>query len=394
MEAYLSPFDRREAQTRREGALRHARPSRNQTIALKVDRKWRIAEISPGAAEYLHVRPDQALGHAIDVVGRPILGDGFAKRLRSACANHQMIRFVYISGTKRPIWLDVSCERVADGLLISLRDVTRRRGLEEDLRLIAATLLRQYDEERRTRSRALHDKIAQELVLALMEIEFVRGKMRAAERAAKLNEIWTVLRRALAEVKAMSNRMYPPMLDECGLVTSVKWLIREFRGRTGANVRLNASGTETRLASSVELALFSVVEEAFNLIERHGPNKRLEVDLAVVGRTATVRVKAFGRAFVSVLNALDEIAVSDSRILQLWARIRQLDGTIEAKTAAQSATLSVTLPLRTSYRHRLTFSGTEIFQRALRRRQARRFHLAIPDGASATPRGQVSRPSR
>lgn len=392
MGAHLNPFARSEDELHRNAAYTHTGRHERHAISLRVDRNWRLTKISPGAADYLHVSSDQALGRSISTIVRPMLGSGFAKKLRSVCANHQTIRFDYFSETKRPVWLEVSCDRLPDGLLVSLRDVTRRRVLENDVRLMVASLLKQQDDGRRKLSRRLHDNVAQDLVLALMELEGLRNKTKAAERTALLHEIWTVLRRALTEVRTMSNRVYPPMLDESGIVTSLRWLIREFKDRSGAKVKLEVSRRTPRRSHSVELAIFSVVEEVFKLIERNGFDKRVEVDLAILSRMATVRVRAIGRALASVIKAFDEIAVTDSGILQLWTRIRQLGGTIEAKAAARSATLSVSLPFPAPYGRQPRFSGKEIFRRALRRQQAPRPRLAIRDGASAKQQGRVSRP--
>jgi two-component system sensor histidine kinase NreB len=303
-----------------------------------------------------------------------------------------MVRFDYFSAAKPPAWLEVSCDRLPDGLLISLRDVTRRRLLENNLGVVVASLLKQHDDGRRELSRELHDQVAQDLVLALMELEGLRERTKADRRTTSLREIWTVLRRALVGVRAMSTRIYPPMLDESGIETSLRWLIREFKARSGAKVRLAVSRTTLRRSHSVELAIFSVVEEAFKLIEQSGSDKQVEVDLAIAGHMATIRVRAIGKVFAAVLNAFDELAVADTGILQLWTRIRHLGGTIEAKTAARSATLSVSLPFPEFSGREPRFSGTEIFRRALRRQRALRLRLAIPDGASARRQGRVSRP--
>lgn len=390
MEAASRPIDRGEDKHRQTGVLSHVRRAGRTAISFKLDRDWRLTELSPGAAEYLRVTSEQALGRPIKTVAPSVLGDRFARRLRSACARHRMVRFDYFSETKRPAWLEVACERVDDGLIISLRDVTRRRLLEEDLRLVISSVLQQYDLERRQCSRELHDKVAQGLVLALMELESLGGrKIRAAERKAKLQEIWTVLRGTLVNVKSMSNRLYPPMLDESGIVTSLNWLIREFKAQAGVNARLNVLGTMKRLSHSIELAIFSVVEEAFKLIERNGTGKRIEVELAILGDGVAIVVKAFGGRFESLLDALDELAISNSGIVQLFARIRHLGGAIEAKTAAHSATFSVTLPLRVAHRPRPGLSRTETFRRALRLRRVRQLRLATPDGVSAKRQARV-----
>ena len=95
-------------------------------------------------------------------------------------------------------------------------------------------------------------------------------------------------------VKAVNNVMYelrPPMLDEYGLIASLKWYATQFTERTG--IPVDICGVEGwRRSPETEIALFRIVQEALTNVARHARARQVTIDVRAIGRTTRRRKPA------------------------------------------------------------------------------------------------------
>ena len=122
------------------------------------------------------------------------------------------------------------------------RRARQLEALNGELRRMSGRLMELQDEERRRIARELHDSIGQELVAAKM---FVDGMLdrKTNSKQEPAAEASRILDGAIQQVRGMSHLLYPPMLDQVGLLSALQWYvdgltkrsgIRSFpRGRTG-----------------------------------------------------------------------------------------------------------------------------------------------------------------
>lgn len=110
-------------------------------------------------------------------------------------------------------------------------------GLErqnaESYRALSARILELQDVERRKIARELHDSVGQYLVgLKLSLGELQAGKSLAiSDNPALLSETIDPMDRAIREVRTLSHLLHPPLLDELGLDSAVRWYVEGFSGR-------------------------------------------------------------------------------------------------------------------------------------------------------------------
>src|SRR5260370_18255619 len=71
------------------------------------------------------------------------------------------------------------------------------------------------------------------------------------------------------ELRTISYLLHPPLLDELGLASALRWYVDGFGKRSQIAVHLDFRG-EGRLAPELETALFRVVQES--LINIHRPS--------------------------------------------------------------------------------------------------------------------------
>ena len=204
-----------------------------------------------------------------------------------------------------------------DGLasedLALLRDVARQMGVAlETKRLwdeleakersradLLAKLIGAQEEERRRIARELHDETGQTLnsiVLGLRAAE----QMLAVQSPAALVHIAALKKTAAEGVRELQNTIYdlrPSVLDDLGLVPSLRWLVEtRFAGCEIAHA-LHVDGAERRLPLDVETTLFRVSQEALSNVVRHASATSVTITLGLWASEATLEVADDGVGF-------------------------------------------------------------------------------------------------
>jgi signal transduction histidine kinase len=135
--------------------------------------------------------------------------------------------------------------------------------------------------ERGRISRELHDGVGQSLTALKIQLELLEQSA-AAEGSPilpRLSELKSLADRSLQDVRQISHLLRPQMLDELGLVATLRWLVRTFRNRTGIEVELQCEGIVDRTDPDVETVVFRVVQEALTNVAKHAGSTSASVRL-------------------------------------------------------------------------------------------------------------------
>ncbi len=154
------------------------------------------------------------------------------------------------------------------------------QGLRRQHAYIAALSTAQ-EAERARLARELHDEIVQQLIALGHGVDRVqrmveRDPAKATERLQAMRASITAL---VDELRALIGDLRPPALAELGLLPAVELLL-DRSGKDGPEVSLVVQGNERRLAPQSELALFRIVQEAWNNIRRHAQARRADFTFA------------------------------------------------------------------------------------------------------------------
>src|SRR5208283_4323614 len=76
------------------------------------------------------------------------------------------------------------------------------------------------------------------------------------------------------EIRTLSYLLHPPLLDEFGLSSALKWYVEGFSKRTSIDVTAEVSDGLPRFASDKETALFRVVQESLTNVMRHSGSRK------------------------------------------------------------------------------------------------------------------------
>jgi PAS domain S-box-containing protein len=151
----------------------------------------------------------------------------------------------------------------------------------EALRQLSTRLMRMQDEERRRIARELHDSLGQELAAAKMMVDGIRQRNTAPLKDQSAAEASAAIDRALQQMRTMSHLLHPPLLDEVGLASALRWYLEGVTKRSGIETTLEVRPTPfPRLAPQVETAVFRIVQEALTNVYRHSQATHSSVTLS------------------------------------------------------------------------------------------------------------------
>ena len=122
------------------------------------------------------------------------------------------------------------------------RDISERKRFEEALREseFSARLLKVQDEDRRRIARELHDGVGQLLAAISINVGVVAKEKHklSSDGGRRIEENGVLIQQASADIRTVSYLLHPPLLDEMGLSSALKWYIDGFAERSKMNVEL------------------------------------------------------------------------------------------------------------------------------------------------------------
>jgi len=130
-----------------------------------------------------------------------------------------------------------------------------RQDAEHKLRALNSRLLQAQDDERRRLARDLHDSAGQILVALKMNLfplhqELEKQNPALAGIASSSVELVDELSKQL---RTMSHLLHPPLLDEAGLPSALRWYVEGFAERSGIAVDLQLDPNLPRLPQELSL---------------------------------------------------------------------------------------------------------------------------------------------
>jgi signal transduction histidine kinase len=202
---------------------------------------------------------------------------------------------------------------------------------------LTARLLKLQDEERRRIARELHDSVGQTLAALSMNLSTIGGDIaRLAKTASAVTDSVALVADMSADIRTISYLLHPPLLDEAGLASALRWYIEGFAERSQIRVDLTFPDDFGRLPRDLETAIFRVVQECLTNIHRHSESRVARVHVASSGAEMRIEVQDDGKGIgpekqLEIMSTgLPGVGVRGMR-----ERLRQLGGSLEVKSAGE-----------------------------------------------------------
>lgn len=228
------------------------------------------------------------------------------------------------------------------------RIATQQRA-EEALRDLSSRLLRSQDDERRRIARELHDSTGQDLAWLSMSLSQLQRQTQKSDAASagKISEMLQIVQKVLAELRTISYLLHPPLLDDMGLSSAIRWLVDGFVERSKVQVTIDIPENLERFPPDLETAVFRVVQECLTNIHRHSASTTASIRLERSAETLTLEVADRGRGIPEEkLSGTTSGGVRGLGLRGMRERVRQFGGEIEIVRLEPGTLVRTQLPVR------------------------------------------------
>jgi PAS domain S-box-containing protein len=258
-------------------------------------------------------------------------------------------------GERVNVSLTISPVRDNQGCIIGAskiaRDISERKRFEEALREseFSARLLKVQDEDRRRIARELHDGVGQLLAAISINVGVVAKEKHklSSDGGRRIEENGVLIQQASADIRTVSYLLHPPLLDEMGLSSALKWYIDGFAERSEMNVQLEIPPDLGRLPQDSELILFRIAQECLTNVHRHAKGSSVFVKLSNTGGKLSMEIRDDGQGIDKELQR--QIASGKTvgvGLRGMRERVCAVGGTFAIESNENGTSVLVTLPHR------------------------------------------------
>ncbi len=224
------------------------------------------------------------------------------------------------------------------------------RASRQRLQALSQRLVDMQEAERQRIAHELHNEVGQ--VLTGLKITLEAIERRSADTVQPhVRQAQTLVRDLIAQVRSLSLKLHPPMLDNMGLLPTLLWHFRRFTDQTSVNVSFEHSGVEERrFPSEVETAAYRIAQEALTNVARHAGVDEVTVQVHANEDVLVVQVEDEGAGFDPEATA----AAGDSfGLTGMDERATWLGGRLTVESAAGAGTrVRAELPLESRLERR------------------------------------------
>jgi len=204
-------------------------------------------------------------------------------------------------------------------------------------------VIQAQEAERQRLSRQMHDGPAQalsnfilqtEIAMRLMDIDVAQAREELSSLKASAMGTFQKVRNFIFELR-------PMMLDDLGLVPTIKRYVESFKEQNNLDITANITGQERRLESYIEVLVFRAVQELLGNAARHSQASQVKVQVDINDSAVKVVVDDNGKGFdPEIINQGASLGLGLIR-----ERVEMLGGAFElASQVGKGARITFSIP--------------------------------------------------
>lgn len=319
----ITALKRQEAELRRREAELRRLLDNSPDYVTRLDRAYRHTYINRAAAESAGRTVEEFLGRTDWELGFP---ESMLEQEKRHCdqvfaTGREVVYELNLGTDEAPRWIEARLipEFADDGSVESILCVSRnidhhkkaqhlledtRDELEDmvaerttELRRLATELSMAGVRERRRIAAELHDELQQLLSSCRLRLDAMREQGLTPALAGSVDQVCSILDRAIRETRALTFRLANPVLAQFGLAPALKDLCEATTAEHGIPFDFSDDGEPKPLSDHCRDVVYRCVRELVVNVVRHARARRARISLLRAGAHARVVVSDDGKGF-------------------------------------------------------------------------------------------------
>lgn len=150
------------------------------------------------------------------------------------------------------------------------------------------------------------------------------------------------------EIRTLSYLLHPPLLDEAGLGSALRWYVNGFSERSKIKGDLDLPDDLGRLPNDLELVVFRVVQESLTNVHRHSESASAQIRLALSRSQLELEIVDYGKGISAERLREMTAAHVGVGVRGMEERVRQFHGKLKMESDLAGTRVIVTLPVETN----------------------------------------------
>jgi signal transduction histidine kinase len=279
---------------------------------------------------------------AIDYVTKPLHQEEVLARVTT----HLRLRHLALNLQEKNRQLEISSQVEKTRLFEA---VSQQR---KQLLALTSRLTEVQEAERRQLARELHDEMGQALTAITIDLMAIKKDLPEnypSHILDRLSEAIWLTEQTLDQIRELSLNLRPPMLDDLGLVPTLRWYLKRYGDRVDLKTEFKVTDLDDRLAPEIETTLYRVIQEALTNVARHAGASTVRLQLQRKARVVIAAIQDDGRGF-DVAHILDnEDSPAGAGLLGIRERVSLLGGAFSVRSEpGHGVNLTVEIPMETA----------------------------------------------
>jgi two-component system sensor histidine kinase DegS len=206
-------------------------------------------------------------------------------------------------------------------------DPTLQKTGSKNVLATVETIIQAQETERQRLSRQMHDGPAQALSNFILQTEIALRLFDIDQEKAR-EELLTLkdsAQSSFQQVRDFVFELRPMMLDDLGLVPTLKRYVEAYKDQTETTIRLSVNGVERRLESYIEVIIFRAIQEIIGAAVRQRQANQITVQLDIAEAQIKATVDDNGKP-INVEGVLEDTGMG---IKVIKDRVEMLGGYLE-----------------------------------------------------------------
>ncbi|WCK54215.1 sensor histidine kinase [Aneurinibacillus sp. Ricciae_BoGa-3] len=227
-----------------------------------------------------------------------------------------------------------------------LQKVGRALESAQNRQQLGFKIIQAQEEERKRVAREIHDGPAQSMANVALRSEIVERMLnqnRIDEAKTELRLLKELTRASLTDVRKIIFDLRPMALDDLGLVPTLRKYTEDFQKRQGVEAKMTIIGSDRRVPSTIEVAIFRLIQESLNNVAKHAQARHVDIRIEFKPQVVHVRVIDDGVGFTPP----EKGGGLQFGLMGMKERTKLLQGKMKVdSTVGKGTTLSFSIPLK------------------------------------------------